>query len=344
MQRLDISDFWPKTCHARWMSSEHTPGLVSVVMPTYNRTSRLLRALDSVKRQTYRPIEIIVVDDGSTDGSPVVIAEWTKQNEEEQFLVRYLRQVNRGAPAARNLGLIESKGEYIQYLDSDDILISEKLCVQIDAINTFNVDFVWSQLKVLTEVSYNKHRLEHLMSEDGDLFFVSANDMPDAVYVGLYRRDLCIAIGPWDETLCCRQDFDYRYRCEVLNPTRQYIPQVCYVAIDHHDARVHDKYNTAEGAELILRLLDNAAMCARYAGLNLNLYGRYFLALRISLGCDRKELIWQSLSGLKQASPTIVKNWMGRFLGLIYAVFGSPTTLRLLDIYSAISMQVDSRA
>ena len=114
---------WPETCHGRWMSEEYVPGLVSVIIPTYNRAELLVEAMDSVWAQTYRPIELIVVDDGSTDKTREVVQEWRKKCEaDHQFALRYFHQANKGAPAARNLGLIESRGEFIQILDSDDYL------------------------------------------------------------------------------------------------------------------------------------------------------------------------------------------------------------------------------
>ena len=79
--------------------------------------------MDSVYKQTYRPIEIIVVDDGSTDNTCQVINEWgSKYAEDNGFRLQYFFQENAGAPVARNLGMIESQGEFIQFLDSDDLL------------------------------------------------------------------------------------------------------------------------------------------------------------------------------------------------------------------------------
>lgn len=66
---VDIdTTLWPETCHGRWMSEEYEPGLVSVIIPTYNRAHFLVEAMDSVWSQTYRPIELIVVADGSSAG------------------------------------------------------------------------------------------------------------------------------------------------------------------------------------------------------------------------------------------------------------------------------------
>ena len=122
MQQISIRNYWPATKHQRWMSAEFVPGLVSVVLPTYNRHLLVQRGLNSIKQQSYRPIEVLVIDDGSTDATKDVVAEWAGRNTEECLAVHYFRQTNSGAPAARNLGLIESQGEFIQFLDSDDVL------------------------------------------------------------------------------------------------------------------------------------------------------------------------------------------------------------------------------
>src|SRR5664280_1650862 len=101
------------------------PPKVSVVIPTYNRLAYLREALDSVLAQTRAADEILVVDDGSTDGTEAAISALPAP-------VRYLRQQNAGPAAARNHGLREAKGDWIAFLDSDDLWVPEKLEAQMD--------------------------------------------------------------------------------------------------------------------------------------------------------------------------------------------------------------------
>src|SRR5206468_2542019 len=98
------------------------PWLVSVIVPTYNRVDLAAEAFDSVWRQTYRPVELLVVDDGSTEDVAGVVEGLQQCSAgDDSFQVRFLVQQHAGAPAARNLGLIESHGQFIQFLDSDDV-------------------------------------------------------------------------------------------------------------------------------------------------------------------------------------------------------------------------------
>lgn len=89
------------------------PGLITIVIPTYNHERFLVDAVKSALAQTYPLIEIIVVDDGSTDNTPVVMAPYTDQ-------VTYIRQANRGLSGARNTGILAARGEFIALLDADD--------------------------------------------------------------------------------------------------------------------------------------------------------------------------------------------------------------------------------
>jgi len=98
--------------------------LVSVIIPVYNGGRYLRAALESVFAQTYRPFEVIVVDDGSADDSGVIAQSFPE--------VRYIYQTNQGVAAARNNGLEAARGEYFAFLDQDDLWAPEKLKLQVE--------------------------------------------------------------------------------------------------------------------------------------------------------------------------------------------------------------------
>jgi glycosyltransferase involved in cell wall biosynthesis len=111
--------------------------LVSVVIPTYNRTQQTIAAMESVLAQTYPNFEIIVVDDGSTDGSDQTIQQFIRQRTNSGPQIRFFRQTNHGASVARNTGISEAQGEYIAFLDSDDSWEIDKLEYQVRALQQF---------------------------------------------------------------------------------------------------------------------------------------------------------------------------------------------------------------
>lgn len=98
--------------------------LVSVIVPTYNRVVRVLKAIDSVLAQTYRNIELIVVDDGSTDDTIEALSDLSVR-------ISIIHQANAGPSAARNRGVVEAKGEIVAFLDSDDYWMPEKIERQV---------------------------------------------------------------------------------------------------------------------------------------------------------------------------------------------------------------------
>jgi glycosyltransferase involved in cell wall biosynthesis len=98
--------------------------VVSCIVPVFNGEQYLREALESVLAQTYRSLEVIVADDGSTDGTAAIVASYGDR-------VRHLRQDNAGAPAARNLGLQAARGDLIAFLDADDLWQQDKLARQV---------------------------------------------------------------------------------------------------------------------------------------------------------------------------------------------------------------------
>jgi glycosyltransferase involved in cell wall biosynthesis len=102
------------------LKRDMTLSLISCVVPVFNGERYLAEAIESILNQTYRPIEIIVVDDGSTDGTAAVAARYGDR-------IRYVKQDNGGPPTARNLGLRMAAGDFVAFLDSDDLWHPEKL-------------------------------------------------------------------------------------------------------------------------------------------------------------------------------------------------------------------------
>jgi glycosyltransferase involved in cell wall biosynthesis len=105
--------------------------LVSTIIPVYNRPEMVRRAVASVLAQTHRPIEILLVNDGSTDHTPQVLAELQAAHPEE---IRVIQQANGGAGLARETGRQAARGAFIQYLDSDDYLLPNKFRDQVAAL------------------------------------------------------------------------------------------------------------------------------------------------------------------------------------------------------------------
>lgn len=112
--------------------------LVSVIIPTYNRANTILQSVESVLNQTHKKLEVIVVDDGSTDHTERLFANYP------DVRVKYVKySPNQGACYARNYGIALSRGEYIAFQDSDDIWKSDKLAKQLDYLKKTDADFVF---------------------------------------------------------------------------------------------------------------------------------------------------------------------------------------------------------
>lgn len=176
---------------------------VSVIIPCFNVAGLLPKALDSVRRQSRPPLEVVVVDDGSTDGTWAVI-EAAKAD--GPGLVRGIRQENKGACAARNTGLRNASGEWVQFLDADDELFPDKLAFQVPF--TEQADIVVGDyeqvmpdgLLLTVEALYDRPWMALVKTRMGT---TSAN---------LWRRSAVEAAGGWDEELASSQDYELLFR------------------------------------------------------------------------------------------------------------------------------------
>ena len=120
---------------------------VSVIIPIYNTAAYLRKTLDSICGQTLKELEIILIDDGSTDGSRGIIEEYAKRDAR----IRWYAQPNQGLSVARNRGLLHATGKYIYFMDSDDILDTQALRHCHDLCEKRELDFIFFDAKPLTE-------------------------------------------------------------------------------------------------------------------------------------------------------------------------------------------------
>ena len=251
------------TRHDRWMDPAARPGLASIIIPTFNRAALLDEALASAHAQTYRPIEILVVDDGSTDDTPAVLARWQdKLRGDPAISLRTFRQANSGVSSALNLGLIESAGEFIQFLDSDDILFPEKLRLQIASLQRHpEAGLAFSQSADLVP-----GKTEQPPSLDSAVVVQSAgyylqNDILRIQAV--YRRQTCLAAGPWSEDIKLSEDREYNFRILLISDRIVHLPGKLAAIRIHPAGRLMDLYYQPEGFRIRLRALDMMADVAK---------------------------------------------------------------------------------
>ncbi|MBG9389065.1 glycosyltransferase family 2 protein [Caenimonas aquaedulcis] len=195
------------------MSMHPQPDLVSTIIPVFNRPAMLREAVASVIAQTWRPIEIIIVDDGSTDGTP----EAARQLQEEHpSIVRVESQRNAGPGAARELGRTLARGEFVQFLDSDDLLLPDKFAIQVQGLRA----------DPRADISYGRTRTEEqgVMQPDpaqrtGEVFrtlFPALLREPLwPTLTPLYRAGALQRIGPWPR-LRQLEDWVYDAQAGVL--------------------------------------------------------------------------------------------------------------------------------
>lgn len=123
-------------------------GKVSVITPVYNAERYIARAIESVLAQTYKNIEIILVDDCSTDNSAGIIKEYQRSHPE---IIYHLQEKNMGAGVARNKALELAKGQYVAFLDSDDLWLPEKISRQIELMQASKAAFSYAAIEMIDE-------------------------------------------------------------------------------------------------------------------------------------------------------------------------------------------------
>lgn len=197
---------------------------ISVIVPAYNAERTIVECLVSVAAQDHRPLELIVVDDGSTDATLSLAHDFTNNRADERDLtVRVLSQPNRGAPAARNLGMRESTGALIAFLDADDIFHREKLARQAAAMSAHpDWAFCYGPVAAMEQSEtalYGARQVnwrQALIRQLAWPFFSTPGPV--------FRRAFILETGGWDETLESAQDWELHSRMMGARPAFGWTP------------------------------------------------------------------------------------------------------------------------
>ena len=205
---------------SRWISQDYEPGLFSVIVPTFNRATTLLEALDSVAGQSYRPIELVVIDDGSTDHTGQLLEEWLGADD-RNLTVTCLYQANAGVCAARNHGLRHSRGEFIQFLDSDDRLHPDRLARLVETFHRTGCDYIETGFEGFRDddPGYTETHYGHV-GDDQFSLLLRGRLWPNTLRPA-FTRTLIGRIGPWNESMKTFQDYEYAIRAFTLKPRPQ---------------------------------------------------------------------------------------------------------------------------
>lgn len=184
---------------------QKTP-LISIIIPSYNSAAYICDAIASAVNQTYKEIEVIVIDDGSTDNSAILISEYIQQFSN----VYFYKQTNKGACAARNFGLTKANGEYIQFLDSDDLLVEDKLERQVSYIGTEEV------ITFCNTINFLGDDTNAIISKTTKPDNLSLGDLISKFYVFtptvLFPKQVFAKFGKFDEKLKRAQEHEFHVR------------------------------------------------------------------------------------------------------------------------------------
>ncbi|MBM4147106.1 MAG: glycosyltransferase family 2 protein [Nitrospira sp.] len=308
--------------------------LVSILIPMFNAERTIAEALKSCLTQTYKNIEIIVVDDGSTDNSLAIARKYEKDNQN----MRVLSQQNRGACAARNIAFNNSVGSYIQYLDSDDLIPPRKIELQMDRLRQFQ--FAEGVVAFSSFQHLRNEKLEHisrrLIDKDYDnpkeLLIDLISTTINLLHCYLIPRQLVEISGGWDESVLKNQDGEFFSRILFLANKAVFVPDIevtwrhtgSGISITHSIETMRSQLYVANKiSDLILGYTNtNRAISACAAQYGWIAYLGY---------PENRQLLPEIEQSLKKRNLPFVIPYKGRLFRLISVFFGWRIASRIVN-------------
>jgi glycosyltransferase involved in cell wall biosynthesis len=226
--------------------------LISIITPCYNNQAFLREAISSALNQTYSNVEIVVIDDGSTDSSLEIIKGFSDR-------ICWETGENRGAPMARNRGIELAKGEYIKFLDADDVLLPDCLEKQVAQASQLPPerkaivygDAIWVDQHTQPIPS---HPLRPRQPEEDAIAHILANS--PLTSCPLHKREYLQEIGGFDPSLPRGQEYDLHLRLVLAGVEFRYFPEAIYKYREYVDnGRISQRGYSSKGAMFHFRIL-----------------------------------------------------------------------------------------
>lgn len=297
---------------------EQTPDkiLVSIVIPCYNSAAYINRAIDSVFAQQYSNWELLLVDNGSTDNTLDILTRFSKQHPDK---IKVLHQSIKGAPAARNMGLHNAKGAYVQFLDSDDEIAPEK--IQEQAILAMA-----QQPAVIVGNSFQ------IKEEQGTITKKRLPYFQDNIWVGLittslgrtssclFQRDAVVAAGSWKETQTSSQEYELLFRI-IKNGGRVVFSPGYHTTIFLRKESVHMSGNQAKVRQVTLNYINLRKDIRKHLQQNNSWHGiakirfnRHMLGYLLNISEKMPDIYTENMTefGLKPYPAFFVRRWLSR--------------------------------
>lgn len=204
--------------------------LISIIIPTHNYGHLIGETLGSLLAQTYPAWECLIIDDGSSDDTEAVVGRYVTRD--ARF--RYTYQASHGVSGARNVGLGQASGTYIQFLDADDLLLPRKLEVQVAYLQHYpHIDLVYSNVRYFSTTDPGKHYLAFDLTNTEWMprvddaphsaiqHLLTRNIMP--IQAPLVRASLLRRVGLFNAAMRYCEDWDYWFRCAVAGGQIRYL-------------------------------------------------------------------------------------------------------------------------
>lgn len=285
-------------------------GLVSVIIPVFNRPTQLVAAVESAASQCHGSLEVLVVDDGSTDGQTPEAAQWLAAR--YPGMVKVHRIVNGGPGLAREYGRLLARGEFVQYLDSDDVLLPGKLSAQVAALRQTPEADVAYGITLFRDATGRllpgAHKDTGIERERMFPSFLHCRWWETAT--PLYRQSICARAGAWTDL---RLEEDWEYDCRIASIGGRLV----YVNVPVSEHRDHGGQRLSRGMALE--------------------------PTRLAMRARAHSLVWSHAqrAGLPQSHPNDVAKF-GQALFLLARQCGAvglvPDSRRLLDLAESAAM------